>query len=100
MLIEKSICENIIGTFLSQEEKFKDNNYKAQADLVVIGIRSMFHPQPSSKSNTMLLPIACYQMTTKEKDVFLRVVKNVKTPDECSSNISVVCTSSNARYLS
>ncbi|XP_057448678.1 uncharacterized protein LOC130740182 [Lotus japonicus] len=87
MHIEKNVCDNIIGTLLNQEGKSKDN-YKARADLVDMGIRSILHPQPSPNTNTMLLPRACYQMTTKEKDDFLSVLKNVKAPDECSSNIS------------
>jgi len=53
-----------------------------------MGIRSTLHPQPSLKSSTMLLPRACYQISNKDKDAFLSVLKNVKSPDECSSNIS------------
>jgi len=87
MHIEKNVCDNIIGTLLNQEGKSKDD-YKARADLVDMGIRSMLHPQPSLKSSTMLLPRACYQMSNKDKDAFLSVLKNVKSPDECSSNIS------------
>ncbi|RHN45055.1 hypothetical protein MtrunA17_Chr7g0226101 [Medicago truncatula] len=86
MHIEKNVCDNIIGTLLNQEGKSKDN-YKARADLVDMGIRSMLHPQPSPNSSTMRLPRACYQMTNKEKDAFLSILKNVKCPDECSSSI-------------
>ncbi|XP_027186063.1 uncharacterized protein [Cicer arietinum] len=86
MHIEKNVCDNIIGTLLNQEGKSKDN-YKARADLVDMGIRNMLHPQPSPKSSIMFLPRACYQMTNKEKDAFLSILKNVKTPDECSSSI-------------
>nr|XP_027192948.1 uncharacterized protein LOC101493685 [Cicer arietinum] len=52
-----------------------------------MGIRSMLHPQPSPNITTTRLPRACYQMTNKEKESFLSILKNVKTPDECSSNI-------------
>ncbi|XP_027188715.2 uncharacterized protein [Cicer arietinum] len=86
MHIEKNVCDNIIGTLLNQEGKSKDN-YKAQADLVDMGIRSMLHPQPTPNITTTCLPRACYQMTNKEKESFLSILKNVKTPDECSSNI-------------
>ncbi|XP_004516086.1 uncharacterized protein [Cicer arietinum] len=86
MHIEKNVCDNIIGTLLNQEGKSKDN-YKARVDLVDMGIRNMLHPQPSPKSSIMFLPRACYQMTNKEKDAFLSILKNVKTPDECSSSI-------------
>nr|XP_004494940.1 uncharacterized protein LOC101496411 [Cicer arietinum] len=86
MHIEKNVCDNIIGTLLNQEGKSKDN-YKARADLVDMGIRSMLHPQPSPNITTTRLPRACYQMTNKEKESFLSILKNVKTPDECSSNI-------------
>ncbi|XP_058740919.1 uncharacterized protein LOC131613250 [Vicia villosa] len=86
MHIEKNVCDNIIGTLLNQEGKSKDN-YKARADLVVMGIRSMLHPQSSPKRRTFLLPRACYQMTNKEKYAFLSILKNVKSPDECSSSI-------------
>jgi hypothetical protein len=87
MHIEKNVCDNIIFTLLNQEGKSKDN-YKAREDLVDMRIRSMLHPEPSPNNSKMLLPRACYQMTTKQKDAFLSVLKNIKAPDECSSNIS------------
>ncbi|CAL0302169.1 unnamed protein product [Lupinus luteus] len=87
MHIEKNICDNLSDTFLSQEGKSKDN-YKTRADLVDMGIRSMLHPQPSPTSGRMVFPRACYQMTMKEKDGFLSVLKNVKFPDEISFNIA------------
>ena len=86
MHIEKNVCDNIIGTLLNQEGKSKDI-YKARADLVDMGIRSMLHPQPNPNNNTMCLPRACYQMNNKEKYAFLCILKNVKCPDECSSSI-------------
>lgn len=86
MHIEKNVCDNILGTLLNQAGKSKDN-YKARKDLVDFGIRSVLHPQPHPNNTRVILPRACYQMTTKEKEAFLSVLKNVKAPDECSSNI-------------
>ncbi|KAL4347510.1 hypothetical protein GQ457_17G000020 [Hibiscus cannabinus] len=87
MHIEKNICDNILGTLIGQEGKNKDT-YKSRLDLVEMGIRSVLHPQTRTGRSTLYLPQASYQMTTSEKNSFLKVLKEMKTPDEYSSNVS------------
>ncbi|XP_019052608.1 PREDICTED: uncharacterized protein LOC104593471 isoform X2 [Nelumbo nucifera] len=87
MHIEKNVCDNILGTLLNQKKKTKDN-YKARLDLEDMGIRSVLHLKTRPGSNTKFLSRACYQMTSKEKEDFLKILKNVRAPDEYSCNIS------------
>ncbi|KAL4388416.1 hypothetical protein GQ457_09G021810 [Hibiscus cannabinus] len=87
MHIEKNICDNILGTLIGKEGKNKDT-YKSRLDLVEMGIRSVLHPQTRTGRSTLYLPQASYQMTTSEKNSFLKVLKEMKTPDEYSSNVS------------
>ena len=86
MYTEKNCFDVIVGTILGQEGKSKDN-YKARLDLEEMGIRKDLHVRRSNSTN-ILLPKACYQMTLQEKDAFLKVLKELKLPDECSTNIS------------
>ena len=51
-----------------------------------MNITSVLHPITHSNGTT-ILPKACFQMTKKEKELFLKVLENIKFPDECSSNI-------------
>ncbi|GMI78241.1 hypothetical protein HRI_001493400 [Hibiscus trionum] len=51
-------------------------------------IRSILHPQTRIGRSTLYLPQASYQMTMSEKNSFLKVLKEMKTPDEYSSNVS------------
>ncbi|KAL4283366.1 hypothetical protein GQ457_16G015240 [Hibiscus cannabinus] len=87
MHIEKNICDNILGTLIGQEGKNKDT-YKSRLDLVEMGIRSVLHPQTRTGRSTLYLPQASYQMTASEKNSFLKVLKEMKTPNEYSSNVS------------
>ena len=87
MHIEKNVCDNIVGTLIGQEGKSKDN-YNSRLDLVSMGIRSILHPKTRPNSSTKYLPQASYQMSVAEKNAFLRILKEMRTPDEYSSNIS------------
>ncbi|XP_024630394.2 uncharacterized protein [Medicago truncatula] len=86
MHIEKNVCDNIIGTLLHLERKSKDND-KARYDLIDMNIRSQLHPRIHQCNGKKYLPRACYQMTSKEKESFLEVLKNLKAPDEYLSSI-------------
>ena len=86
MHIEKNVCDNIISTLLNLDGKSKDN-YKARLDLVELGLRKELHPVVGI-DNVVHLPQACYTMTSKEKHLFLNVLKNLKVPDGYASNIS------------
>ena len=84
--IEKNVCENLIGTILNVDRKNKDN-LKSRLDLVDMGIHPTLHPKtlPNGKSQ---MTLACFSMSKQEKDVFLKVLKDVKVPDAYASNIS------------
>ncbi|XP_039117900.1 uncharacterized protein LOC120253690 [Dioscorea cayenensis subsp. rotundata] len=86
MLIEKNICENIVGTVLNVDGKSKDN-LKSRLDLVELGIRRELHPEYLSNGNTRLPP-ASFSMSNVEKDFFCHVLRNIKVPDAYSSNVS------------
>lgn len=86
MHIEKNVCDNVLGTLLSFDGKSKDN-LKARLDLKDMGLRPELHPQ-SVGLNKVILPTSCFTMSLKEKDQFLKILKNVKVPDGYSSNLS------------
>nr|XP_023893433.1 uncharacterized protein LOC112005415 [Quercus suber] len=86
MHIEKNVTDNIIGTLLSLKGKTKDNP-EARLDLQAMGIRSALHLK-SSVGDKYTMPHACFNMTTREKDGFLQILKDVRVPDGYASNIS------------
>ncbi|CAN6676733.1 unnamed protein product [Malus baccata var. baccata] len=86
MHIEKNCCENIMCTILGVAKKTKDN-LKARRDLEEMGIRKPLHPQQRGSNKAYLAP-ACFTMTKDNKDVFLKVLMQVKVPDGYASNIS------------
>lgn len=86
MHIENNVFNNVLGTVLNLDGKTKDN-LKARRDLEVLGIRPELHPQQIGPDK-IYLPPACFSMTLKEKDDFLKVLKRVKVPDGYASNLS------------
>ena len=66
--------------------KTKDD-LKARRDLKEMGIRKSLHPQPRGLGK-IYLPPACFTMSKDDKDVFCKVLKNVKVPDGYASNIA------------
>ncbi|KAG8485401.1 hypothetical protein CXB51_021699 [Gossypium anomalum] len=85
MHIEKNVCDNIVGTLLNLSRGGKDN-IKARKDLQDMGIRSYLHPK--MRNGKEYLPQACYTLASKERDIFLSILKNLKVPDGYASNIS------------
>jgi hypothetical protein len=79
MHIEKNVTDNIIGTLLNLNRKTNDN-LKARLDLELMGIRHELHPQKTG-NDTSYLPLACFTMTPREKDSFLRVSQDIRVPD-------------------
>ena len=79
MHIEKNVTDYIIGTLLNLNCKTNDN-LKARLDLELMGIRRELHPQKTG-SNKSYLPPACFTMTPREKDSFLRVLQDIRVPD-------------------
>jgi hypothetical protein len=86
MHIEKNICENIVGTLLNLEGKSKDH-LNARLDLVTMRIRKDLHPI-QIVPNKVFLPPSRFTLSSKEKEIFCRVLKEVKVPENYGSNIS------------
>ncbi|XP_016711715.2 uncharacterized protein [Gossypium hirsutum] len=85
MHIEKNVCDNVVDTLLNLSRGGKDN-IKACKDLQDMDIRSYLHPK--MRNGKEYLPQACYTLASKERDIFLSIVKNLKVPDGYASNIS------------
>ncbi|XP_073102509.1 uncharacterized protein [Elaeis guineensis] len=86
MHIEKNVCDNILWTILGVTGKSKDN-LNSRYDMQEMGIRKALHPQ-QRVSGKAYLPPACFTMSKDDKDIFLKVLKNVRVPDGYASNIS------------
>ena len=85
MHIEKNICDSIVDTLLSIDGKSKDN-MNSCLDLQAMGIRDQLHP--IERGNRVILPAACYSLTSNEKNEFYKILKEVKVSDGYASNIS------------
>ena len=85
MHIEKNICDSVVGTLLSIDRKLKDN-FNSHLDLQAMGIRDQLHP--IQRGNRIILPAACYSLTSNEKKELCKFLKEVKVPDGYASNIS------------
>ena len=84
--IKKNVMDNIIGTLLDMKGKTKDN-LKAWNDLRKMGLRSKLHLVTKNNGKTYM-PAACHTMSNVNKSNFLKVLKNVRWPDEYASNVS------------
>ena len=67
--------------------KTKDH-LSARFDLQEMGIRKSLHPVETADTKKYEVCAAIFDMTKKEKDLFCKVLKNVKMPYGCASNIS------------
>ncbi|XP_058778517.1 uncharacterized protein LOC131652620 [Vicia villosa] len=85
MHIEKNVCDNVLFTVLDDKNRTKDN-LSARKDLQIMGIRPSLHPYPDPNSSKF--PHSCFKMKAKEKDMFLKILKDVVFPDSYASNIS------------
>lgn len=85
MHIEKNMCDNILNTLLGTT-KSKDS-FKARLDMKIMGIRKSLHPK-DGLSGSKKLPQAIFTMSRAEKNIFLKVLKNIRVPDGYASNIS------------
>ncbi|KAH7850588.1 hypothetical protein Vadar_000241 [Vaccinium darrowii] len=86
MHTENNVCESVLATLLNSIGKSKDH-LKARQDLKDMGIRSELHPIEDQLGRAYL-PAVCFSMNQKEKDIFCKVLKNVKVPDGYALNIS------------
>ena len=85
MHTEKNICDNIVGTLLIINGKSKDN-FNSCLDLLAMGIRDQLHP--IQRGNRVILPDACYSLTSNEKKEFCKFFKEAKVLDGYASIIS------------
>ena len=86
MHIEKNICDNILWTLLGDTKESKDN-LKARHDLEEMNIQKPLHPKLEDR-NKLTLPLACFSMSNEKKDVFFKVLKEVKVLNGYALNIS------------
>ncbi|KAI3462194.1 hypothetical protein Pfo_018857 [Paulownia fortunei] len=85
MHIEKNICDALVSTLFSLEEKSK-NTINARLDMQDMGIRSELHLSQSGDRVTK--PHASYTFTLEEKCEFCYFLKFMKFPDGYAANIS------------
>jgi hypothetical protein len=86
MHIEKNVMDNILGTILDIKGKIKDN-LAVRLDLQEMGLRPKLHSFTAANGKTYMLA-ACHTMSKEDKENFLKVLRNVRVPDEYASNIS------------
>jgi hypothetical protein len=84
--IEKNVMDNILGTILDIKGKTKENLTTRQ-DLQEMGLRHKLHPFIVENGKTYM-PAACHTMSREDISNFLKVLRNVRVPDEYASNIS------------
>ena len=85
MLVEKNMCDSVIGTLLNIQFNTKDGLITHQ-DLVEMGIRDQLHPRFDGKK--IYLPPACHTLSRKEKiSFFFQCLHCVKVPQGYFSNI-------------
>ena len=84
MHVEKSVCDNLIGTLLNINRKTKDG-LNARLDFIEMNIRGELAPIEMSKHT--YFPPACYTMPKDEKISFCQCLKGVKVPQGHSSNV-------------
>ncbi|XP_062080241.1 uncharacterized protein LOC133784996 [Humulus lupulus] len=85
MHIEKNICDSVVGTIFSIDEKSKDTE-KARLDLQDLNICKQLHMK--KKGNKWFKPVACYTLSAKERQEFCTFIKSVQFPDGYVANIS------------
>nr|XP_025876510.1 uncharacterized protein LOC107279079 isoform X1 [Oryza sativa Japonica Group]XP_025876511.1 uncharacterized protein LOC107279079 isoform X1 [Oryza sativa Japonica Group] len=78
MHIEKNVCDNIYGILLNLEGKSKDN-LQVRLDLKEMNIRGELHPQQRTSSK-FYLPPASFTMSKSEKQLFCKVLRDIKVP--------------------
>ena len=85
MHLEKNICDSIVDTLSSIEAKSKDN-MNSRLNLQAMGIKDQIHR--IERGNMVILPAACYSLTSNKKKEFCKFLKEVKVLDGYASNIS------------
>jgi hypothetical protein len=83
MHIEKNVMDNILDTILDIKGKIKDN-LAVRLDLQEMGLRPKLHSFTAANGKTYMLA-ACHTMSKEDKEIFLKVLRNVRVPDEYAS---------------
>lgn len=92
MLIEKNVCDNIVGTLLNDPNKSKDTA-KARLDLQDLNIRKELWLR--ERNGKYEKPHANYTLSKTECAKFCDFIKSVRLPDGYASNISRCVMNSN-----
>ena len=79
------MCDSVLGTLLNIGGKKKDNIY-TRLDLKELGMREELYP--IEMDDKLVLPSACYTMSSEEKLKLCEFLKGVKIPDNFAYNIS------------
>ena len=82
MHIEKNVGENVLHTIMNDGKNSKDH-LGARKDLQAMGIRQEAWPDENDK-----FAPAKFTLTKRNKELFLRTLKDIKVPDGYASNIS------------
>ena len=78
------MCDSVLGTLLNIGEKTKENVY-TRLNLKELGmIEELYLIEMDDK---LVLPFACYTMSSEEKLKLCEFLKGVKVPDNFASNI-------------
>jgi hypothetical protein len=83
MHVEKSVCEELVGTLLDIPGKTKDT-LKARMDLEEIKLRKDLHHETLVKK----LLTACYTLSKQEKMSLCNCLHGIKVPTGYSNNVS------------
>ncbi|KAL4573772.1 hypothetical protein LXL04_020589 [Taraxacum kok-saghyz] len=106
-LRELSSFQNIFG---KTQKKKNDSNcpwkksgkskdhVKGRFDLLDLGIKESLQPELSEDGAHVIFQNACFSMSSKEKSMFCRVLKETKLPYGCASNIARCVHSSENKF--
>ncbi|KAL3532830.1 hypothetical protein ACH5RR_006351 [Cinchona calisaya] len=85
MHIEGNYCDNLLSTIMGLVRKSKDN-LNSRRDLEELGIRKPLHP--IRKGSSLVLPLFSFTLSRVDKDIFCKVLKEMKLPAGYGSNIA------------
>jgi hypothetical protein len=85
MHIEKNVMDKILCPLLDIKGKTK-GNLEERKDLQEMGLRPTLYPFTKENGKTYM-PLACHTMASEDKTNFLKVLRDVRVPNEYASNI-------------
>ena len=75
MHCEKKLCKNIMNTIWGIKDTLK-----VRLDMKEVNIRPELHPVEDGRSGLTLLPTASYVMTKSKETMFIKTIRELKTP--------------------